>query len=142
MELTSWKESRRRFEERQDRIEEQRVAGTSPSLELEGYAGTYGGDMYGDATVTLEGDHLVLRLLPNPDLTADLEHLHFDTFVIRWRETFAWFGKGTATFVLDASGNVNEMKLAKAELEGIRHAHPNVAEVVRDQAFKAPHAGS
>jgi len=109
--LPGWIDSRRRFEERQDRIEAERVIGTSPSLALEGYAGTYGGDMYGDATVKLEGGRLVLRLLPNPDLTADLEHLHYDTFVVRWRETFAWFGKGTATFVLDASGNVEEMKL-------------------------------
>ncbi len=109
--LAGWKASRLRFEERQDLIEQQRVGGTSPSLDLEGYTGTYGGDLYGDATVSLEGGRLVLRLLPNPDLTADLEHLHFDTFVIHWRETFAWFGRGTASFVLDASGDVTEMKL-------------------------------
>jgi hypothetical protein len=67
--------------------------------------------MYGDATVTLEDDHLVLRLLPNPDLVADLEHLHFDTFIIRWRTELAWFGKGTAQFLMDATGVVTEMKL-------------------------------
>jgi CubicO group peptidase (beta-lactamase class C family) len=109
--LTDWKASRQRFEARQDRIEEERVVGTSPSLELAGYAGTYGGALYGEATVSREEGHLVLRLLPNPDLVADLEHLHHDTFLIRWRETFAWFGIGTATFVLDASGAVAEMKL-------------------------------
>jgi len=42
---------------------------------------------------------------------ADLEHLHYDTFIIRWRTDLAWFGKGTATFVLDASGDVSDMKL-------------------------------
>jgi CubicO group peptidase (beta-lactamase class C family) len=109
--LENWKAGRERFEARQDRIEEERVAGTSLSLELEGYTGTYGGDLYGDATVSVEDGHLVLRLVPNPDLVADLEHLHYDTFVIRWRETFAWFGKGTATFLVDASGDVGEMKL-------------------------------
>jgi hypothetical protein len=53
----------------------------------------------------------VLRLLPNPDLVADLEHLHFDTFILRWRTELAWFGKGTAQFLLDADGSVAEMKL-------------------------------
>jgi predicted CoA-substrate-specific enzyme activase len=32
--------------------------------------------------------------------------------------------------------DVDEMKIVKAELEGVRHAHPNIAEMVRDQAFK------
>lgn len=109
--LPGWIESRKEFEARQDAAEAGRVPGTKPSLALSGYAGTYGGPMYGDATVTDEGGHLVLRLLPNPDLVADLEHLHFDTFIIRWRTNLAWFGKGTATFVLDASGNAGEMKL-------------------------------
>ena len=67
--------------------------------------------MYGDATVTLEDGGLVLRLLPNPDLVADLTHLHHDTFLIEWRKTFPWFGIGAATFILDPYGAVTEMKL-------------------------------
>jgi hypothetical protein len=67
--------------------------------------------MYGDATVSLEDGHLVLRLLPNPDLVADLTHLQHDTFLIEWRKTFAWFGTGAATFVLDPYGAVTEVKL-------------------------------
>lgn len=109
--LPGWLQSRERFEARQDAFEKNRIPGTSPSLPLEAYTGTYGGDLYGDATVTEENGHLVLRLLPNDDLVADLEHLHLDTFLIRWRETFAWFGKGAATFVLDAAGEAVEIKL-------------------------------
>jgi hypothetical protein len=109
--LRGWIESRKGFEARQDAAEASHVPGTRPSLALAGYTGTYGGPMYGDASVTEEGGHLVLRLLPNPDLVADLEHLHYDTFVIRWRVNLAWFGKGTASFVLDAAGKVSEMKL-------------------------------
>lgn len=109
--LPEWLASREAFEERQTAAERGRVAGTSPSLGLDGYAGTYGGEMYGEAEVALENGGLVLRLLPNPDLTADLEHLHYDTFVIRWRSTLAWFGQGTAQFVLDPSGAVGEMRL-------------------------------
>jgi CubicO group peptidase (beta-lactamase class C family) len=109
--LPAWRAARSRFEARQDRFEEERVEGTNPSLPLDGYAGRYGGPMYGDATVSLEDGGLVLRLLPNPDLVADLTHLHHDTFLIEWRTTLAWFGKGAATFHLDPYGAVSEMKL-------------------------------
>lgn len=109
--LPGWKKSRVAFEARQAAFESAKVVGTSPSLALSAYEGTYGGDLYGDATVTVEEGRLVLRLLPNPDLVADLEHLHYDTFLIRWRENLAWFGKGAATFVLDAAGSAAEMKL-------------------------------
>ena len=67
--------------------------------------------MYGDVTVSLEDGGLVLRLLPNPDLVADLTHLHHDTYLIEWRNTSAWFGVGAATFLLDPFGAVTEMKL-------------------------------
>lgn len=109
--LQTWRTSRARFEARQDSAENARVPGTEPSVARDAYAGTYGGPMYGDATVSVENGELVLRLLPNPDLVADLEHLHYDTFIIRWRKELAWFGKGTASFVLDPFGNVEEMRL-------------------------------
>jgi hypothetical protein len=109
--LPGWVASRERFHRRQDRAEEQRIEGTSATLSLTSYAGTYGGALYGDAEVTVEGDHLVLRLLPNPDLVADLQHLHYDTFGVRWRTELAWFGKGTAHFAIDAAGHVSEVKL-------------------------------
>ncbi len=89
----------------------ERVPNTKPSLPLEKYTGTYGGPMYGDATVSRENGKLVVRLLPNPDLTGDLRHWHFDTFEVAWRHRFPWFDKGTVQFVMDAMGNVVEMKM-------------------------------
>jgi len=109
--IPGWKASREAFEARYRAPEEARIPGTSPSLAPEGYAGTYGGPMYGDATVSVENGGLVLRILPNPDLVADLEHLHHDTFIIRWRKELAWFDQGTAVFVLDEFGTAAEMKL-------------------------------
>lgn len=109
--LPNFARSREEFHARQDAIEGGRIPGTRPSLDLSAYSGTYGGAFFGDATVELEEGRLVLRLLPNPDLVADLEHLHLDTWVIRWRKELAWFGSGTAQFVLDATGKVTEMKL-------------------------------
>jgi hypothetical protein len=85
--------------------------GTRPSRPLDAYTGKYTCPMYGDATVTKEGEQLVLRLLPNEQLVADLTHLHYDTWVIRWRSTFAWFAEGTAQFVPDARGDFRQLKL-------------------------------
>ena len=109
--LESWQGGRERFEGRQNSFLEAKVEGSHPSLEMEAYTGAFGGDLYGDVTVSLENGGLVLRLLPNPDLVADLTHLNHDTFLIEWRKTFAWFGIGAATFILDPYGNPNEIKM-------------------------------
>jgi CubicO group peptidase (beta-lactamase class C family) len=109
--LPGWRESRERFHARQDAAEEGRVSGTSPSLSLDGYTGRFTGPMYGDVSVELEGGGLVLRVLPNPDLVADLTHLHYDTWVLEWRKELAWFGKGTAHFRIGPDGQVEELDL-------------------------------
>jgi hypothetical protein len=92
-------------------LEGERDSNTRPSLPLEAYTGTYGGPMYGDATVTIEDGHLVVQFVPNPDIMGDLSHWHYDTFQVVWREQFAWFDRGTVQFLLDATGNVSEMKI-------------------------------
>lgn len=109
--LVRYKIGAQRSSGRLEDIMHDRIPGTSPSLPLESFEGIYGGPMYGDASVTLEDGHLVLRLLPTRDFVADLTHLHFNTFLLKWRKEFAWFDEGTAHFLLDASGNVAEMKL-------------------------------
>jgi CubicO group peptidase (beta-lactamase class C family) len=92
-------------------VEKARLVGTKPSLPLEKYAGTYVSTLYGDATVVLEDRGLVLRLVPNPDMVADLTHWHVDTFELTWRRAFPWFGSGRAQFVLDHDAAVTELKL-------------------------------
>jgi CubicO group peptidase (beta-lactamase class C family) len=109
--LASFRAAREAFEARQTDLVDNSVGGTEPSLPLGGYVGNYGGAMYGEATVSEDSGGLVLRLLPNPDLVADLTHLHHDTFLVQWRERFSWFGQGTATFVLDATGVASEIRL-------------------------------
>ena len=87
------------------------MTGTTPTRPLADYAGSYPSDLYGTATVTLENGGLVLRLLPNPDLVADLTHWHVDTFHLKWRRDFPWFAEGKAQFVLDNQARITEMKL-------------------------------
>jgi CubicO group peptidase (beta-lactamase class C family) len=65
-----------------------RLVGTRPSLDLSGYAGRYADPWYGEARLTVEGDHLVLDMTRTPGLVADLEHWHLDTFVAHWRTVF------------------------------------------------------
>lgn len=95
---------------------EPKVSGTKPSRPAAACAGTFRCPLYGDATVSTETaadgrENLVLRLLPFPDLVADLTHLQYDTYVIRWRKDFAWFAEGTIQFVPDADGEFQELKL-------------------------------
>jgi CubicO group peptidase (beta-lactamase class C family) len=103
--------NRKQFYERIQTAITPKAVGTKPSRDLKAYVGTFGGPMYGDATVSLEDGKLVLRILPNKDLVADLTHLHFDTFAINWRTESAWFGSGTAHFVMDSEGAFTEIKL-------------------------------
>lgn len=94
------------------KLEDERARDTKPSLPLQGYAGTYGGEMYGEAKVTEENGHLVLRLVPAPNFVGDLEHWQYDTFSIKWRDTVSYpFHKGFVTFTLNAQGKVDEMKI-------------------------------
>ena len=82
-----------------------------PPMALESYAGTFGGAMYGDATVGTEAGGLVLRLLPNPNLVADLTPLDADTFTLKWRKKFAFFAGGRAQFIPDTKGRIAELRL-------------------------------
>ncbi len=94
------------------KLEDERAKGTKPSLALSGYAGSYGGEMYGEARVTEENGRLVLRLAPAPNFVGDLEHWQYDTFRVKWRESVSYpFPRGFVTFTLNARGKVDEMKI-------------------------------
>ena len=87
--------------------EEARVAGTSPSLPLEKYAGTYKDEMYGEAKVTVKDGKLVATY--GAAFAGELEHWHYNTFRVRWRDRS--LGKGFINFTLKDDGTVDEMKL-------------------------------
>jgi hypothetical protein len=82
-----------------------------PSLPLEAYAGTYGGMMYGDATVKFDDGKLILQIHPNPDLKGELVHLQHDVFEIQWAKKFAWFGAGKVQFLLNQESEVTEFRM-------------------------------
>jgi CubicO group peptidase (beta-lactamase class C family)/ABC-type branched-subunit amino acid transport system substrate-binding protein len=82
-----------------DSIQDARERDTSPSLPLEAYAGSYFDSLYADARVEHRDGGLVLTFWDDPDMTADLEHWHHDTFRAVWRnrsirEEFVRFTRG------------------------------------------------
>ena len=104
-------EERQKKAEAKEKQKSERNPDTKPSLPLENYTGRYGGEMYGDATIALEGDKLVLRFLPNPELAGELVHWEHDVFEIRWFKKFAWFGNGKVQILLDMEGRPAEFKM-------------------------------
>jgi CubicO group peptidase (beta-lactamase class C family) len=89
------------------KAEAERVKGTSPSLALDKYAGRYQSDMYGNLVLSLENGKLVARFGPN--FTGDLEHWHYDTFRVIWRDKVE--GKGMVSFRLNSQGKVESVNL-------------------------------
>ncbi|MFN7949817.1 MAG: serine hydrolase [Blastocatellia bacterium] len=94
------------------RLVEARIPNTKPTLALSSYAGTYSGDLYGPVIVTEENGHLVLRMGRSPNLVADLEHWHYDTFQIHWRPSVAYaFPRGFVNFTIDQQGRTDQLKI-------------------------------
>ncbi len=109
--LAEFRKSNDEFQSKIAKVTTAVTEGTKPSHVLNDYAGKYRCPMYGDATVLVEGDKLVLHFHPFKALVCDLKHLHYDTFSIHWRTEFAWFNGGTCHFVADSRGKFQRIEL-------------------------------
>ncbi len=102
-------EDRKKAEEAEEKSEAEadskRKEGTSPSLPLEDYAGSYEFAGYGKVLVELEGDHLNISY---NGLNAPLEHYHFDIFNLKSED----FGKLRVWFHLDADGEIGSLSVS------------------------------
>ena len=87
-------------------LKEARVADTQPSRKESAYAGVYHTDMLGPIHVVFDGSDLFINFENAPELTARLEHWHYDTWQIKWDNVHAWFDFGTVKFQLDGKMNV------------------------------------
>lgn len=88
-----------------DRIEK-KVPNTKPSVAVEKYAGIYKSDIYGDIKITLENEQLRIEFEHSTNLSATLNHWHYDVWEILWDQKHAWFSFGTVKFNMD-----NNMKI-------------------------------
>jgi hypothetical protein len=86
--------------------EAKRIQGTHPSLDLGRYAGVYEDSLYGKSNVTMENGHLVLELAPKE--VGDLQHWHYDTFKVVWRDHRD--GWNLVTFSLSDDGKISGYK--------------------------------
>jgi Domain of unknown function (DUF3471)/Beta-lactamase len=92
-------------------LENLRLKSTQPMLANADYAGTYTSQMYGDVTISVENNKLVLRLVPAPNFVADLEHWENDKFLIKWRSSVNYnFPKGFVIFT-PKDGKSDEIKI-------------------------------
>jgi len=90
--------SKANFASRMDSFRNAREEGTSPTFSAAEIEGTYHDDLYGDIEVRLEGGGLRLLFPRAPNLSASLEHFHYDTYEIKWDVTHSWFDFGTVQF--------------------------------------------
>lgn len=88
-----------------------RVAGSRPSLPLEAYDGEYVDAWYGAVTIRLEGGKRMLRFAHTPDLTGELEHFQYNTFIVRWQQRNL-NADAYVTFALNPDGSIERMKMA------------------------------
>jgi CubicO group peptidase (beta-lactamase class C family) len=91
-----------------ERISKQ-VKGTKPSLSLQNYTGNYFSDIYGTISVSLKDNRLRLDFEHSPQLSATLEHWHFDVWKINWDQKQAWFSFGTVKFNMTNNLSVTGM---------------------------------
>jgi CubicO group peptidase (beta-lactamase class C family) len=104
---------KREADETRNKDEGKRIEGTSPSLPLAEYVGTYRDPLRGEVDVTMANG--ALRLRYGTGFVGSLTHWHFNTFRAKW--TADWRPAALVTFVLDASG-----RPASVELMGGRFA--------------------
>jgi CubicO group peptidase (beta-lactamase class C family) len=91
--------------------EDARTKNTQPSKANIDYCGTYRSEIYGDVLITLdEKGNPLIDFTPTALFKGRLEHYHYDTFILNW-STKMMLPPGTVTFVLDAAGEIEEMKV-------------------------------
>jgi len=78
--------SRQRTQDEIKKAYDERNKNSKPSLPLEKYAGLYRDAWYGEIEIKHEGDRLLMTFKHSPDLSGQLEHWQYDTFVARWSD--------------------------------------------------------
>jgi CubicO group peptidase (beta-lactamase class C family) len=88
-----------------------RNAASKPSLALSGYAGRYRDPWYGDVTIKEDAGKLIMRFTHSPDLTGEMEHWQYDTFIAHWKNR-AMNADAYVTFSLKPDGSIDQIKMA------------------------------
>lgn len=101
-------------EKRRETTRSQRALNTKPSLPLEAYTGKYSDPFYGSINVAVVDAKL--RATFNDQLSADLGHWQFDTFMGTWNKT--WWDESLFSFQLSPiSADVQSLTVDGATLK-------------------------
>lgn len=97
--LAGYQAAFERATEAREKIHNERIKNTKPTLNLDAYVGTYESKAYGKVKVKKEGNTLVMHFWDAEGLEVTLEHWHYDTFRAVWknramREEFMQFHLG------------------------------------------------
>lgn len=87
-----------------------RIENTTPSLDLEKYAGTYQDKIYGDLKVRVIGDQLAFQFAHTPIFRGTLRHWHYDTFELNWG-TQMMLPSGIVQFTLSPDATVQGVQV-------------------------------
>lgn len=85
-----------------------RVPNTRPSHEPKDYTGTFANQLYGEATVAIEGDQMTIRLSQHAN-TGVLSHWHYDVFLATWDDV-VWH-ESAVRFESDIEGRIGALSL-------------------------------
>ncbi len=102
--------SRQRTQDEIKKAYDERNKNSKPSLPLEKYAGLYRDAWYGEIEIKHEGDRLLMTFKHSPDLSGQLEHWQYDTFVARWSDP-ELKADAYVTFSLNPDGSIEEVKM-------------------------------
>jgi CubicO group peptidase (beta-lactamase class C family) len=92
------------------KAEEERLKDTKPTLPIVAYLGTYNCEMYGDAKVYMDGDQMMLDMVPTDIYIGKLSHWQYNTWRIDLLDVPS-LPYGLVTFTIDYEGKVTEMEI-------------------------------
>ena len=107
--LAQANQQRRRADSARAVLASQRVTGTTPSLALAQYAGTYEHPFYGELRIEQQGGGLALKR--SAEQWATLGHWHFDTFGVTWNNSRTPEINTFAIFRVDPNGKVTALEM-------------------------------
>ncbi len=81
-----------------------------PSLPLASYAGRYQDSWYGDVNIAEQAGKLNIAFSHSKQLSGELEHWQYDTFVARWHDR-SLGADAFVTFVLGPDGSISEVRM-------------------------------
>jgi CubicO group peptidase (beta-lactamase class C family) len=94
-----------------------RIKGTSPTLDLEEYTGTYEHEMLGNAVVSLKEGKLHIDF--NNYISYILEHWHYDTF--KTNKDPKWHFSSLISFDQDKSGKISDLEVFEEKFIKIKN---------------------